>query len=163
MKIASVPEWAGAIFCTRGERVTPCSIRQENAGGIDLFQKKEVIYSETIGVCIVDDIVKLADNKKESYNYYLLRSVYDRTIKAYIPVENHTVQLRNLITVDEARVLREAEDFDEKSDQVKGEAAYVIEKSTAGQKQKSRQRDSSQRTDIKRKLSENSENNIQNN
>ncbi len=136
--------------------------QQKTRGGIDLFQKKEVIYSETIGVCIVDDIVKLADNKKESYNYYLLRSVYDRTIKAYIPVENHTVQLRNLITVDEARALREAEDFDEKSDQVKGEAAYVIEKSTAGQKQKSRQRDSSQRTDIKRKLSENSENNIQN-
>lgn len=120
-----------------------------------MFQKKEVIYSETIGVCIVDDIVKLADNKKESYNYYLLRSVYDRTKKAYIPVENHTVQLRKLITVDEARALREEEDFEEKSAQVKGEAAYVIEKSTAKQKQKSRPGD--------RKLSENSENNIQNN
>ncbi len=55
-----------------------------------MFQKKEVIYSETIGVCVVDDIVKLADSRKDTYNYYLLRSVFDKTKKAYIPVENHT-------------------------------------------------------------------------
>ena len=78
-----------------------------------MFQKKEVIYSGTIGVCVVEDIVRLADSKKEAYNYYLLRSVYDRTKKAYIPVENHTVQLRNLITLQEALALREAADFDE--------------------------------------------------
>ncbi len=35
-----------------------------------MFQKKEVIYSETIGVCVVDDIVKLADSRKDTYNYY---------------------------------------------------------------------------------------------
>lgn len=79
-----------------------------------MFQKKEVIYSGTIGVCVVEDIVRLADSKKEAYNYYLLRSVYDRTKKAYIPVENHTVQLRNLITLQEALALREAADFDER-------------------------------------------------
>lgn len=107
-----------------------------------MFQKKEVIYSETLGVCIVDDIVKLADNKKESYNYYLLRSVFDKTKKAYIPVENHTVQLRNLITPNEAMALRDAKDYDEKSEQIRGEAAYVIEKGTAKQKQKNRQKDS---------------------
>lgn len=115
---------------------------KKTLGGINLFQKKEVIYSETLGVCIVDDIVKLADNKKESYNYYLLRSVFDKTKKAYIPVENHTVQLRNLITPKEAMALRDAEDYDEKSEQIRGEAAYVIEKSTAKQKQKNRQKDS---------------------
>lgn len=82
-----------------------------------MFQKKEVIYSGTIGVCVVEDIVRLADSKKEAYNYYLLRSVYDRTKKAYIPVENHTVQLRNLITLQEALALREAADFDERSEQ----------------------------------------------
>lgn len=119
-----------------------------------MFQKKEIIYSETIGVCIVDDIVKLADNKKEFYNYYLLRSVFDRAKKAYIPVENHTVQLRNLITVEEASALRDADDYDEKSELVRGEVAYVIERSEVKQKQKSRQ---------KAQLSENSENNIQNN
>lgn len=91
-----------------------------------MFQKKEVIYSETIGVCIVDDIVKLSDHQKESYNYYLLRPVSDKTKKAYIPVENHSVQLRNLITLQEALALRDGEDFDEKSEQVKGEVVYVI-------------------------------------
>ncbi|MDE7273486.1 MAG: CarD-like/TRCF domain protein [Lachnospiraceae bacterium] len=96
-----------------------------------MFQKKEVIYSETIGVCIVDDVVKLADNKKESYNYYLLRSVFDKTKKAYIPVENHTVQLRNLITVQEALALQNEDQYDEKSEQVREEAAYVIEKNKA--------------------------------
>ena len=63
-----------------------------------MFQKKDVIYSETIGVCIVEDIVKLADNRKDTYSYYLLRSAFDKTKKAYIPVENHTVRLRALIT-----------------------------------------------------------------
>lgn len=93
-----------------------------------MFQKKEVIYSETIGVCIVDDVVKLANNKKEAYNYYLLRSVYDKTKKAYIPVENHTVQLRNLITLQEALTLQSEDNYDEKSEQVRGEVAYVIGK-----------------------------------
>ena len=93
-----------------------------------MFQKKEVIYSETIGVCIVDDIVKLADNKKDTYNYYLLRSVFDKTKKAYIPVENHTVQLRNLITLQEALTLRDEEHYDKKSEQEKGEVVYVTER-----------------------------------
>lgn len=93
-----------------------------------MFQKKEIIYSETLGVCSVDDIVKLADNKKDTYNYYLLRSVYDKSKKAYIPVENHTVQLRALIAKEEALDLQKEEDFDKKSEQIKGEVRYVIEK-----------------------------------
>lgn len=93
-----------------------------------MFQKKEIIYSETLGVCSVDDIVKLADNKKDTYYYYLLRSVYDKAKKAYIPVENHTVQLRALITKEEALCLQKEEDFDKKSEQIKGEVRYVIEK-----------------------------------
>jgi len=101
---------------------------------IVLFQKKEVIYSETIGVCIVEDIVKLADSKKDTYNYYLLRSVYDKTKKAYIPVENHTVQLRNLITLQEAKALRDEDDYEEKSEQTRGEISYVIEKSEVKRK-----------------------------
>ncbi|MDE5823791.1 MAG: CarD-like/TRCF domain protein [Lachnospiraceae bacterium] len=113
-----------------------------------MFQKKEVIYSETIGVCIVDDIVKLADNKKDTYNYYLLRSVYDKTKKAYIPVENHTVQLRSLITLQEALALRDEEHYDEKSEQEKGEVVYVTERA-----QKSRTHQP--------QLSENSENTVQ--
>lgn len=125
-----------------------------------MFQKKEVIYSETLGVCIVDDIVKLSDSQKESYNYYLLRSVSDRTKKAYIPVENHTVQLRNLITLQEALALRDEEGYDEKSEQVRGEAAYVISHSMADQKGK-KQKDANM-PQKKTKLSENSENSVQN-
>ena len=93
-----------------------------------MFQKKEIIYSETLGVCSVDDIVKLADNKKDTYNYYLLRSVYDKSKKAYIPVENHTVQLRALITKEEALDRQREKDFDKRSEQIKGEVRYVIEK-----------------------------------
>ena len=105
-----------------------------------MFQKKEIIFSETIGVCVVDDIVKLADNKKDTYNYYLLRSVHDQTKKAYIPVENHTVQLRNLITLKEALELRDDECFDGQSEQVKGEVRYVIEKNTSAMKSVSQQK-----------------------
>ena len=93
-----------------------------------LFQKKDMIFSETLGVCSVDDIVKLADNKKDTYYYYLLRSVYDKSKKAYIPMENHSVQLRELITKEEALCLQMEEDFDKKSEQIKGEVRYVIEK-----------------------------------
>lgn len=121
-------------------------LRYEYYGGIKLFQKKDIIYSETIGVCIVDDIVKLADNKKDIYQYYLLRSVSDRKKRAYIPVENHTVQLRNLISLREAVALQEAKDYEKKSALVKEEVLYVIENSKRGEK-----------------LSENSENTIQNN
>lgn len=93
-----------------------------------MFQKKEVIYSENIGVCVVDDIVKLSDSRKESYNYYLLRSVYDKSKKAYIPVDNHSVQLRNLITYDEAKALFNEEDFKEQSELIKGEVNYILKK-----------------------------------
>ena len=105
-----------------------------------MFQKKEIIYSETIGVCVVDDIVKLADNKKDTYNYYLLRSVYDKSKKAYIPVENHTVQLRNLITHEEALKLQSDHRFCDQSEQVKGEVRYVIEKNSSDNRRIPRRR-----------------------
>jgi hypothetical protein len=91
-----------------------------------VFQKKEIIFSETLGVCIVEDIVKLSDNRKETYNYYLLKSIYDKSKKAYIPIENHSVQLRNLITYDEAKALFDDEDFKNQKDIIKGEVKYVL-------------------------------------
>jgi hypothetical protein len=91
-----------------------------------LFQKKEIIFSETLGVCMVDDIVKLSDSRKETYNYYLLKSVFDKTKKAYIPVDNHSVQLRNLITYDEAKALFESGNFKEQKDTIKGEVKYIL-------------------------------------
>jgi hypothetical protein len=91
-----------------------------------VFQKKDIIFSETLGVCRVDDIVKLSDNRKESYNYYLLKSVFDKNKKAYIPVENHSVTLRNLVTYDEAKALYEDENFKNQKETVKGEVKYVL-------------------------------------
>jgi hypothetical protein len=91
-----------------------------------LFQKKDIIFSETLGVCCVDDIVKLSDNRKETYNYYLLKSVFDKSKKAYIPVNNHSVQLRNLITYDEAKALFDDEDFKDQKETVKGEVKYIL-------------------------------------
>lgn len=116
-----------------------------------MFQKKEIIYSETLGVCIVDDIVKLADNKKDTYNYYLLRSLFNKAKKAYIPVENHTVQLRRLITVEEARAIQAEDDFKEKSEQIRGEVQYVLDAVSKKEKKPKRT-----------KLSESSENTIHN-
>jgi len=93
-----------------------------------LFQKKDTIYSETLGVCTVDDIVKLSDSKKDTYSYYLLRSVFDKTKKAYIPVENHSVKLRELITPKEAQERKSSGNFDQLSQIAKDEADYVLSK-----------------------------------
>jgi hypothetical protein len=91
-----------------------------------VFQKKEIIFSETLGVCSVDDIVKLSDSRKETYDYYLLKSVFDKSKKAYIPIENHSVQLRSLITYDEAKALYEDENFKNQKDTIKGEVKYIL-------------------------------------
>lgn len=91
-----------------------------------MFQKKDIIFSETIGVCVVDDIVKLADSRKDTYSYYLLRSVFDKTKKAYIPVENHSVKLRALITAEEAQAAKDAEGFDQLSQTIRNEINYVL-------------------------------------
>lgn len=38
-----------------------------------MFQKKQIIYSETLGVCVVDNIVSLAASKREKpVLYYVL-------------------------------------------------------------------------------------------
>ena len=93
-----------------------------------MFQKKDIIYSETLGVCTVDDIVKLSDSRKDTYSYYLLRSIFDKNKKAYIPVENHSVKLRELISLEEAQMLKDSDNFDQCSQTVKDEITYVLDK-----------------------------------
>ena len=93
-----------------------------------MFQKKDIIYSETLGVCTVDDIVKLSDSRKDTYSYYLLRSLFDKTKKAYIPVENHSVKLRELISLKEAQALKNSDNFDQFSQISKDEVTYVLGK-----------------------------------
>ena len=94
-----------------------------------MFEKKEYIYSETMGVCKVADIVKLSPNNRlgEPVWYYQLKSAFDQSKVAYIPVENHQVSLRPLVTYEEAEGIsaEEAEKLDEKR---KNEIRFVLEK-----------------------------------
>ncbi len=57
-----------------------------------------------MGVCVVSDITKLAADKNTvPVPYYVLKSYYDKTHVAYIPVEEHEVELRELIDTDAAQ------------------------------------------------------------
>ncbi|MBE5935233.1 MAG: CarD-like/TRCF domain protein [Lachnospiraceae bacterium] len=71
-----------------------------------MFEKKDIIYSETIGVCRVDDITKLTQKKGETIAYYVLRSMENKDKVAYIPVDKHIVNLRNLIDYEEAKEMQ---------------------------------------------------------
>ena len=73
-----------------------------------MFQKKEIIFSDSIGACMVEDIVKLAAQKNAApVTYYVLRSVTDKKKTSYIPVENHKSLLRPLVSLEEAQKLLE--------------------------------------------------------
>lgn len=89
------------------------------------FEKKDIIYSESLGVCKVDDVVKLSQKKGEGILYYVLRSVTDKKKVAYIPVEKHEVQLRSLIDRETAKQLKE-DGYKELSTQRKQEVDYVL-------------------------------------
>ncbi len=96
-----------------------------------MFNKKDIIYSETIGVCEVRDITKLTEDNGKSFDYYVLRSVFDKTKVAYIPVENHKVVLRDIMTEAEAEEAFErlTAEADEQQDMLKiGEIAYILHK-----------------------------------
>jgi len=57
--------------------------------------------------------------------YYGLKSIEDKKKVSYIPVENHQVQLRPLITYDEAKQLEQG-DQAQLSDLQKKEIQYVL-------------------------------------
>lgn len=67
-----------------------------------MFQKNEVIFSDGIGVCKVTEIANLSVNKSIPVQYYRLRSVVDKEKVSYIPVGEHKVVLRELLSLDEA-------------------------------------------------------------
>ncbi|MCR5655241.1 MAG: CarD-like/TRCF domain protein [Lachnospiraceae bacterium] len=81
-----------------------------------MFEKKQIIFSSTMGVVKVSDIVNLSADKKnplsELIPYYFLKEVADPTKVAYIPVAHHQVELRELITVEEAKAVSEEEKKD---------------------------------------------------
>lgn len=89
-----------------------------------MFQKKDYIFNENIGVCYVADIVKLYVDKNKPVFYYVLRSVKNNEKVSYIPVEHHEVKLRELIEPDMAKQLLEKED--KLTDLDKEEAEFVL-------------------------------------
>ncbi len=97
-----------------------------------MFQKKDYIYSETMGVCLVADVTNLAPKKGTAVSYYVLKSVYQKDKVAYIPVENHSVELRELITPEQAKALSEewkASEEEIEEDQLrKGEVEFVLKR-----------------------------------
>ena len=90
-----------------------------------MFQKKQQIYSETQGVCIVENIVQLPAGKGVTLPYYVLKSVFDGKT-SYIPVNNHQVNLRELFTEEEARALLQSPEL-EKNEQLKAAVEYVLQ------------------------------------
>ena len=91
-----------------------------------MFQKKQIIYSESIGLCVVDNIVNLTASKNTTaVAYYLLKSVFDEDKVAYIPVENHQVKLRELFTEEEAGKLAQCDQV-KKDDNLKKAVEYVL-------------------------------------
>ena len=90
-----------------------------------MFQKKQIIYSEPIGVCQVDNVIQLSAKKGEGVPYYVLRSVMDSSKIAYIPVDNHQVVLRELFTKEEASALKDTPQY-RKDEKLKEAVEYVL-------------------------------------
>ncbi|MCH5333155.1 MAG: CarD family transcriptional regulator [Agathobacter sp.] len=92
-----------------------------------MFEKKQVIYSETQGVCAVENIVRLSAVKGEpGVLYYVLRPVFDKDKVSYIPVDNHQVALRELFSEEEARELEKDNEALEKDERLKEAVNYVL-------------------------------------
>lgn len=91
-----------------------------------MFEKKEVIFSETLGVCQVAELTRLAAKNGNQVLYYGLRSIENSKKVSYIPVENHQVQLRPLISYEDALAMSK-ESLEGKSEQQIQEMNYVLE------------------------------------
>ena len=93
-----------------------------------MFQKKQMIYSETQGVCRVENIVNLSATKgAPTVAYYVLKPVYTPEKVSYIPVENHQVVLRELFSVEEAEQLLNQPET-KKNEKLLATLKYVLEK-----------------------------------
>ena len=90
-----------------------------------MFEKKDIIFSETMGVCQVAELTKLSPKSGDQILYYGLRSISDKKKVSYIPVENHKVLLRPLITKEEAKELKERNP-DELTELQRDEIEFVL-------------------------------------
>ena len=101
---------------------------QQNSDREEIFEKKDIIYNDNLGVCRVDEVTKLSAGKSEPILFYVLRSIFNKDKKAYVPVYNHNVVLRKLISLDEAENLSKDENFKKMSENIQGEVKYVLSK-----------------------------------
>ena len=91
-----------------------------------MFQKKQYIYSETLGVCLVENITQLTTQNVQA-SYYVLRPVFAKEEVSYIPVENHQVVLRELFTEEEANRIEQDPEIDlEKDQKLKDAVDFVL-------------------------------------
>ena len=98
-----------------------------------MFQKKQIIYSESLGVCVVDNIVSLSATKRgRAVQYYVLKAMFEDKV-SYIPVEHHQVVLRDMFTIGEAKRLRDSEQY-KKDKHLKDAVDYVL-KETVGKEE----------------------------
>lgn len=91
-----------------------------------MFHKKQYIYSETQGVCRVENIVQLKRGKGTQIPYYVLKPVYGSEHVSYIPVNNHKVELRTLFSAEEAKTILEDEAL-RKNQNLQNAAAFVLQ------------------------------------
>lgn len=92
-----------------------------------MFQKNQYIYSETLGVCHVDNIAQLSAGRMNPVAYYVLTPVFAKEGTSYIPVENHQVALREMFTEEEARAMEEDPELDlEKNPLLKDAIDFVL-------------------------------------
>lgn len=91
-----------------------------------MFQKKQIIYSETLGACKVENIVQLAASKDAvPVEYYVLKPLFDKRTSAYIPTQNHSQVLREMFTLEEAMQIRDA-GIPEENTALKKAVEYVL-------------------------------------
>ena len=91
-----------------------------------MFQKKQIIYSESQGVCLVDNIVSLSAAKGgKQIPYYVLKPMAEPEKVSYIPVENHQVRLREIFSIEEAMELKQTEAW-RKDEKLKAAIEYVL-------------------------------------
>ena len=92
------------------------------------FAKHSIIFCETFGVCEVTEITNLAPKKGEPILYYKLQSVSNAERSAYIPVLEHKTLLRESLTAEEAKTLKEGERFANLSEAEQQEIEYILSK-----------------------------------
>ena len=74
----------------------------------------------------MSEITNLAPKKGEPILYYKLQSVFNAEKSAYIPVLEHKTLLRELLTAEEAKALKEDDGFKNLSEAEQQEIEYIL-------------------------------------